>query len=116
MLESTLSIGLIKPSGETNVCPLNKSYRTPHNRIKILVKDATKMVNGPYWCPGCRKERLQILAEPNKKAVYAVCACGLEEQLSYAPVFQPCDYYSKFMDTYRKKQRQQASQTNPLKK
>ena len=85
--------------------PLNKSYKTPHNRAKILVKDATKMVNGPYWCPGCRKERLQILADKDKREVYAVCACGLEEQLTYAPVFQPCDYYSKFMDIYRRKKR-----------
>jgi transcription elongation factor Elf1 len=98
------------------MCPLNKSYKTPHNRIKILTKEATKMVNGPYWCPNCRKERLQILADPNKKAVYATCACGLEEQLNYAPVFQPCDYYSKFMDTYRKKQRQQPQQAKPSKK
>jgi transcription elongation factor Elf1 len=83
--------------------PLNKSYKTPKNRIKILVKDATKMVNGPYWCPSCRKERLQILADTSKKEVYAVCTCGLQEQLTYAPVFQPVDYYSKFMDMHRKK-------------
>jgi transcription elongation factor Elf1 len=63
------------------------------------------MVNGPYWCPACRKERLQILADTGKKEVFAVCACGLEEQLCFAPVFQPVDYYSKFMDVYRKKNR-----------
>jgi transcription elongation factor Elf1 len=85
------------------MCPPNRAFKTPHNYIKILQKDATKMVNGPYYCPSCRKERLQILAEVKKKEVFAICACGLEQQLSYAPVFQPIDYYSKFMDMYKKK-------------
>jgi len=82
--------------------PVNKSCRTPHNRIKILVKDAKQMVNGPYYCPQCKKELMQVLAEPNKKEVYVVCKCGIEEKLPYAPVFQPCDYYSKFMDIWKK--------------
>jgi transcription elongation factor Elf1 len=82
--------------------PVNKSYRTPHNRIKILVKDAKQMVNGPYYCPQCKKELLQVLANPGKKEAYVVCKCGIEEKLPYAPVFQPCDYYSKFMDIWKK--------------
>jgi transcription elongation factor Elf1 len=85
------------------MCPPNREFKTPHNYIKILQKDATQMVKGPYYCPNCRKERLQILAEVKKKEVFAICACGLEQQLSYAPVFQPVDYYSKFMDMYKKK-------------
>jgi transcription elongation factor Elf1 len=85
------------------MCPVKKSYRTPHNRIKILVKEAKQMVNGPYYCPQCRKELMQILADPNRKEVFAVCKCGLEEKMTYAPVFQPIDYYSKFMDLYKKR-------------
>ena len=65
------------------------------------------MVNGPYYCPQCKKELMQILADSNKKEVYVVCTCGLEEKLSYAPVFQPIDYYSKFMDIYKKNRFQQ---------
>ncbi len=87
----------------TYMSPVNKSYRTPHNRIKILVKDAKQLVNGPYFCPQCKKEILQILACPPKKEVYAVCTCGVEEKLNYAPVFQPIDYYSKFMDIYKRR-------------
>jgi transcription elongation factor Elf1 len=106
------------------MCPVNKSYRTPHNRIKILVKEAKQMVNGPYYCPQCKKELLQILADPNKKEVFAVCKCGIEEKMTYAPVFQPVDYYSKFMDLYKKRlfmlrqqqyKDQQAQQANKTK-
>jgi transcription elongation factor Elf1 len=46
---------------------------------------------------------LQILADAKKKEVFAICTCGLEQQLTFAPVFQPVDYYSKFMDLYKKK-------------
>jgi transcription elongation factor Elf1 len=64
------------------------------------------MVNGPYYCPQCKKELLQILADPHQKEVYAICKCGLEEKMTYAPVFQPIDYYSKFMDLYKKRRYQ----------
>jgi transcription elongation factor Elf1 len=81
----------------------NSEYKVPHNRIKILDKEAKQMVNGPYYCPKCRRERLKILAAVKRKEVIAICACGLEQQLTYAPVFQPIDYYSKFMDMYKKR-------------
>jgi len=76
--------------------------KVPSSRIKILTKDAKQMVNGPYYCPKCRKELLQILADLKNKQVYAVCKCGLEWQLTYAPVFQPIDYYNKFRDLWKK--------------
>jgi len=82
--------------------PGKEMRKVPTNRIKILVKDAKQMVNGPYYCPKCRKELLQILADVKKKEVYAVCKCGLEWQLTYAPVFQPIDYYNKFRDLWKK--------------
>ncbi len=85
------------------MCPEREMRKIPNNRIKILVKEAKQMVNGPYYCPVCRKERLQILADVKKKEAYVVCACGLEEKLVFAPVFQPIDYYNKFRDMYKKK-------------
>jgi transcription elongation factor Elf1 len=84
------------------MCPKTASHRVPHNRIKILVKEAKQMVNGPYYCPKCKKELMQILADKNKKEVLIVCTCGMEHQMVYAPVFQPIDYYSKFMDLWKK--------------
>jgi len=79
-----------------------EARKVPNSRIKILTKDAKQMVNGPYYCPKCRKELLQILANVHKKQVYAICKCGLEWQLTYAPVFQPIDYYNKFRDAWKK--------------
>ncbi len=83
--------------------PPKASYRVPHNRIRILVKEAKQMVNGPYYCPNCKKEVLKILADPKNKEVLAVCTCGIEEKLVFAPIFQPIDYYNKFMDIYKKR-------------
>jgi transcription elongation factor Elf1 len=85
------------------MCPKTSSHKVPHNRIKILVREAKQMINGPYYCPKCKKELLQILADVYKKEVLVICPCGLEEKLTYAPVFQPIDYYSKFMDIYKKR-------------
>lgn len=88
-----------------NMKPRNAAFKVPHNSIRILVKEAKQMVNGPYYCPQCKKELLQILANPKEKEVFAICTCGLEQQLTFAPVFQPIDYYSKFMDWYKKQKR-----------
>jgi transcription elongation factor Elf1 len=85
------------------MCPKTSSHKVPHNRIKILTKDAKQMVNGPYYCPKCKKELLQVFADVYRKEVLVICKCGLEEKLVYAPVFQPIDYYSKFMDIYKKR-------------
>jgi transcription elongation factor Elf1 len=76
--------------------------KVPNSRIKVLTKDAKQMVNGPYYCPKCRRENLQILADLKNKRVYASCRCGLEWPLTYAPVFQPIDYYNKFRDAWKK--------------
>ena len=88
------------------MCPGKQARKVPVNRIKILVKEAKQMVNGPYYCPNCKKELLQILADVQNKKAYAVCTCGLEEPLKYAPVFQPIDYYNKFRDLHKKKLQQ----------
>src|SRR4030066_2163364 len=85
------------------MCPGKEKRKVPTNSIKILVKEAKQMVTGPYYCPNCRKELLRILADVKKKEVFAICTCGLEQQLTYAPVFQPVDYYSKFMDMYKRR-------------
>lgn len=75
---------------------------TSVSKMRILTKDAKQMVNGPYYCPKCRKELLQIYADIKNKQAFAVCKCGLEWNLTYAPVFQPVDYYNKFRDLWKK--------------
>jgi transcription elongation factor Elf1 len=72
------------------------------SKMKILTKDAKQMVNGPYYCPKCRKEVLQMFVDSRNKKAYAVCKCGLEWELTYAPVFQGVDYYNKFRDAWKK--------------
>lgn len=87
------------------MCPRNEAYRIPHNQIRTFQKEARKMANGPYFCPKCGKNQLQIVIDSKKKEVCVICVCGIEQKLNYAPVFQGVDYYSKFKDQY-KKQRQ----------
>ncbi len=85
------------------MCPRNEAYRIPNYHIRIFQKNAKKMVNGPYFCPNCGKDQLQILVDAKNKEAGAYCPnCKLERQLQYAPVFQGVDYYSKFMDQYKK--------------
>lgn len=73
-----------------------------NSKIRILTKDAKQMVNGPYYCPKCHKELLQMYVDTKNKKAYAVCKCGLEWELAYAPVFQGVDYYNKFRDAWKK--------------
>ncbi|MCL5876987.1 MAG: hypothetical protein M1540_04155 [Candidatus Bathyarchaeota archaeon] len=77
-------------------------HKISASRMKILTKDAKQMVNGPYYCPKCRKEVLQMYVDTKNKKAYAVCKCGLEWELVYAPVFQGVDYYNKFRDAWKK--------------
>lgn len=77
-------------------------HKVAAGKMKILTKDAKQMVNGPYYCPKCRKEVLQMYVDTKNKKAYAVCKCGLEWELAYAPVFQGVDYYNKFRDAWKK--------------
>ena len=61
------------------------------------------MVNGLYYCPKCGKNKLQITVDKKIKEVIAVCLeCGAKQDLSFAPVFEPVDYYNKFVDQLKK--------------
>lgn len=83
--------------------PRNEAYNIPNNQVRIFQRNAKKLTNGPYYCPSCGKDQLQILVDSKKKEAYAFCPnCKLEKQLTYAPVFQGVDYHSKFIDQYKK--------------
>jgi transcription elongation factor Elf1 len=47
-------------------------------------------------------EKLRIEADDKNKQVIAVCSCGLEHPLNYVPAFEGVDYYSKFVDEFKK--------------
>ena len=53
--------------------PRNDGYRIPHNQIRIFQKEAKKMVNGPYYCPKCDKNQLQIVITSKNKKVTRKC-------------------------------------------
>lgn len=63
------------------------------------------MVNGPYLCPLCGKTKVDVVIDSKKKDAIAICrGCRVEQSLTYAPVFQPVDYYNKFIDNLKKKE------------
>jgi len=71
----------------------------------MFQRQAKMLANGPYDCPNCGKLQLQIFIDSKNKTALAKCpSCGLEKSLRYAPVFQGIDYYSKFVDDYKKSQ------------
>lgn len=86
------------------MCPRNEAYRVPNYQVRIFQKEAKKMANGPYYCPKCGKDQLKIVIDKKKKEASAVCVCGIDQKLTYAPVFQGVDYYNKFTDLCKKKQ------------
>jgi transcription elongation factor Elf1 len=47
-------------------------------------------------------EKLRIEVDKKNNMVNAVCSCGLERQLNYVPAFEGTDYYSKFVDEFKK--------------
>ena len=74
-----------------------------NGKIKILQKEVKQLITGPFDCPNCTKTVLQIVISSKTKEVHATCtACGTDEKLTYAPVFQGVDYYSKFLDKWKK--------------
>jgi transcription elongation factor Elf1 len=93
-----------KPATKTEVkAPKKVLHKVSSvSKMKILTKDAKQMVNGPYYCPKCKKELLQMFVDARNKKAYAVCKCGLEWELTYAPIFQGVDYYNKFRDAWKK--------------
>ena len=85
--------------------PRKERYAVPRDAVRTFRREAKKMVNGPYYCPKCGKDKLQITVDTKKKEVTAVCLeCKLDESLSFAPVFEPVDYYNKFVDKLKKQQ------------
>ena len=87
--------------------PKKEAFRVlpSSQKIKIFQREAKQLINGPYDCPKCGKTLLQIVISTKKDEVHAVCVCGIDEHLTYAPVFQGVDYYSKFLDKWKRENR-----------
>lgn len=84
--------------------PRKERYAVPRNAVRTFRRETKKMVNGPYDCPKCGKNKLQILVDSKKKEVIAVCLeCEVKQNLQFAPVFEHVDYYNKFVDQLKKR-------------
>lgn len=81
--------------------PRNERYQTPKYIAQGIRDTRNKLLHGSNYCPKCGQEKLMILIDKKKKEVKAFCPCGIENQLIFVPVFEACDYYSKFMDKYK---------------
>jgi transcription elongation factor Elf1 len=90
--------------------PGNAKFRVlpPSQKIKIFQRESKQLINGPYDCPKCGKTLLQIVISTKNNEVHAICVCGIDEQLTYAPVFQGIDYHSKFLDKWKRENRRRS--------
>jgi transcription elongation factor Elf1 len=82
--------------------PRKERYAVPRNQVRTFRRETKKMVNGPYYCPKCGKNKLQITVEKDKEVIAACLECGIKQNLTFAPVFEPVDYYNKFCDKLKK--------------
>ena len=80
------------------MCPRKSHLKIPKWRVKQFQQKRNKMLSGPYTCPNCNKEKLQIEINAKKKDVAAFCECGLERSFKYVSIYDPVDYYNKIID------------------
>ncbi|MCJ7423582.1 hypothetical protein MUP01_04850 [Candidatus Bathyarchaeota archaeon] len=82
--------------------PRNTRYQTPEYIADAIRSKRKKLLYGQHFCPKCGLEKLRIEVDKKNKQVAVVCSCGLESQLNYVPAFEGVDYYSKFVDEFKK--------------
>jgi transcription elongation factor Elf1 len=64
-------------------------------------RQAKQLIFGPFLCPSCAKNLLNIRVDKKNKKVTAFCKCGLGTLLEYFSSFEPIDYYNKLLDRKR---------------
>ena len=82
--------------------PRNARYQTPEYVAGAIKSKCKRLLHGPHFCPKCGLEKLRIEVDQKNKQATAICSCGLEQQLNYVPAFEGVDYYSKFVDEFKK--------------
>lgn len=81
--------------------PRKARYQTPEWIAQSIRNKRKKLLHGPYYCPNCGMNKLRVVVDKKKEEVVAICNCGLERQLNYAPVFEATDYYNKLIDEFK---------------
>jgi transcription elongation factor Elf1 len=84
------------------VSPRNARYQTPKHVVQAIRDKRKSLLHGSYFCPKCGMDKLRIEVDKKNKEAIAVCNCGLEQRLTYAPAFEAVDYYNKFKDHFSK--------------
>lgn len=84
--------------------PRKERYQTPPHIAQAIRDKRKKLLCGTYYCPKCGKDKLRVEVDKERKEVFVVCTCGENRQLSYVPAFELVDYYSKFLDHFKKGQ------------
>jgi len=81
-----------------HVCP----RKSPEGKVAkwaytMYKQKRKKVAHGPYNCPVCAKNTLNILIDKKNKRVIASCICGIKRSLDYSPIFETIDYYNKLV-------------------
>ncbi len=82
--------------------PRNERYQVPKHIVQGIRDKRKALLHGPFACPNCGREKLMIKLEKGRNVAGAVCVCGVEQELKFVPVYEAVDYYSKFMDSFRR--------------
>ena len=80
--------------------PRKDHHRIPPWRVQRFRKRRDKMLFGPYSCPRCKTDKLRISIDAEHKKVAVTCECGLEQPVKYVSIYEPVDYYNRFLDQY----------------
>ena len=81
--------------------PRKEQYRIPKWQVQQFQARRDKMLYGPYSCPKCKQVKLKVNIDKQEKNVTLICSnCGLEQSSKYVSLFEPVDYYNKFLDDF----------------
>lgn len=78
--------------------PRKTRYETPKHIVDAIRSRKAKLLAGPYICPMCGQERLRIRINEEDHTVWALCKCGVKENLEYKKGCQGIDYYNDYLD------------------
>ena len=78
--------------------PRKERFRIPEWKVQLYKAENKKILFGPYSCPKCKLDRLELDIDKKKKEAIAKCECGFTYNFKYIALFEPVDYYNELMD------------------
>lgn len=80
--------------------PRKERYQVPPYIAQAIRDKRKQLLQGSYYCPKCRMNKLRIEVDKKKREAAAICSCGIEHRLNYVSAFESVDYYNKFVDQF----------------